>query len=67
MSVLSERVTDLAEFYGGLRALGAAIDVDPAYLSRIRAGTKPPSARALAKLGLVKVVEYRLAQTAKAV
>lgn len=47
------RIDELTEVYGSLRAVGKALDVDHAYLNRLRSGEKQnPSDKVLKKLGL---------------
>ena len=56
---LAERVDELAARYQGLRAAARAIDVDAAYLHRLKGGSKTkPSDEILRKLGLRKAVVY---------
>jgi hypothetical protein len=60
-TTLADRVCQLCDFYGGLRAAARATGIDAAYLSRLRDGQKvEPSAETLDKLGLKKVVIYEL-------
>lgn len=56
---LKQRIDQLAQQHGSLRAAGRAIRVDAGYLSRLRDGTKDdPSKATLRKLGLQRVVSY---------
>jgi hypothetical protein len=58
---LFDRIEQLIKQHGSLRAAGRAIKVDPAYLLRLHAGTKTePSDKVLRKLGLRRVVTYKL-------
>jgi hypothetical protein len=56
---LADRLDELIEQHGGLRAAGRALEIDPAYLHRLYVGEKDaPSANVLRKLGLRRVVSY---------
>ena len=51
---LNKRIQQLVKKHGGLRAAARAIQVDPAYLTRLGKGEKSnPSAETLRKLGLM--------------
>lgn len=57
MNALQARIDALAETHGGLRAAARVLEVDAAYLSRLRSGAKNnPSPRLLRKLKLRRVV-----------
>jgi hypothetical protein len=59
MRMLRERIDDLAEKHGSLRAAARVLQVDPGYLSRLRAGEKEwPSDELLRKLKLRRIVLY---------
>lgn len=50
---LQERILELQAIYGSCRALGKALNIDHAYLARLRDGKKTdPSSAVLRKLGL---------------
>jgi hypothetical protein len=56
---LHQRITDLCQQNGGLRAAATALSIDFGYLSRLANGKKTnPSDEVLAKLGLRRVVTY---------
>lgn len=56
---LQERITQLVDLYGSLRAVAAVLEIDVGYLSRLSSGTKTsPSADVLQKLDLRRVVSY---------
>lgn len=58
-TTVADRIDELVEQYGGLRAAARAIDCDVAYLYRLRRSEKSaPSDKVLAKLGLKRVVTY---------
>ncbi len=58
MSV-SERVSEVIAQYGGVRPAARALDIDAAYLTRLRDGYKNhPSAAILKKLKMKKCVSY---------
>lgn len=52
LDVIARRIDDLVWVYGSLRKVAKVIGTDYAYLSRLRAGKKPPRPKVLAKLGL---------------
>lgn len=53
------RLKELEFHYGSIRAVGRAIEVDHAYLTRLRNGTKNgPSEEVLIKLGLLEEPTY---------
>ena len=57
--MIRERIQELERVYGSLRSAAAALQIDPAYLLRLREGRKTnPSDAVLDKLGLKKVVTY---------
>lgn len=50
---IKERIIQLQNIYGSCRALGKALNIDHAYLARLRDGEKTqPSSTVLRKLGL---------------
>jgi nitrate reductase beta subunit len=56
---LSDRVSQLCENCGSLRAAARAVRIDVAYLSRLATGEKTnPSKSTLKKLGLRKITAY---------
>lgn len=56
---LAARIDEYVAVYGSLRETAAAVGIDAGYLQRLRSGNKiNPSDRALAKLGLRRVVTY---------
>lgn len=58
--MLVERVNRLIEQHGGIRPAARALEIDPAYLMRLRDSIKiNPSDDTLRKLGLRKVVTIR--------
>lgn len=58
---LKERSEMLIDVYGGLRRAARQLDMDPAYLLRLKTGErKNPSEFILAKLGLKRKVVYEL-------
>lgn len=57
--LLDESIRNLLKKHGSYRAAGKAIGTDHAYLFKILAGTKEPSAAMAAKLGLIRVVTYQ--------
>lgn len=58
---LAERIEKLIEQHGSLRAAGRAIQIDPAYLSKLASGGKiAPSKTTLRRLGLNAVTTYEL-------
>lgn len=51
--IYKQRVDELAEVYGSIRAVGKALNIDHAYLHRLCTGEKRnPSDATLRKLGL---------------
>jgi transcriptional regulator with XRE-family HTH domain len=64
MPTLANRIIDLVDQHGSLRAVAAVKKIDAGYLSRLASGEKTnPSKAVLRKLGLLKVVNYeRLAK-----
>ena len=59
MSLLRQRIDELAAKHGSLRAAARVLQVDHAYLSRLRSGEKDdPGESVLRKLGLLRVVTY---------
>jgi hypothetical protein len=64
MSALQERIEELAEQHGSLRAAARVLQVDHAWLWRLARGQlredqdREPSAALLRKLGLRRVVSY---------
>lgn len=58
---LAERIEQLVQQHGSLRAVGRVTEIDPGYLSRLRAGEKVnPEKDKLRRLGLRRVVSYEL-------
>jgi hypothetical protein len=56
---LAERIAELAEQHGGLRAAARVLGYDPGYLSRLADGTKSePGKTLLRRMGLRKIVTY---------
>jgi len=56
---LSERIGQLVEQHGSLRAAARDVGLDWAYLHRLRSGEKTnPSPETLRKLGLRRVISY---------
>jgi hypothetical protein len=56
---IADRIDELAQQHGGLRAAAREVDCDAAYLYRLRRSEKSaPSDKVLAKLGLKRVVTY---------
>jgi hypothetical protein len=54
---IPQRISQLVDRHGSLRAAARAISLDVGYLSRLKSGEKyNPSARVLKKLGIKKVV-----------
>ena len=61
---LSERIDELADKHGGLRAVARVLEIDQAYLWRLRCGKKTePSEAVLRKLGLRRIVRYERRKT----
>lgn len=60
---LSDRVLQLCEQHGSLRAAARAVQIDASYLSRLLSGEKVnPSALYLRRLGLKRIIQYSLAK-----
>lgn len=60
---LTERIAELVEQHGSLRAAARVLDVDPGYLSRLSSGAKDePSDTLLRRMGLRRVVSYERRQ-----
>lgn len=58
---LAERIDQLVEQHGSLRALARVTEIDAGYLSRLRSGEKiNPEKAKLRRLGLRRVVTYEL-------
>ncbi len=56
---LQERIAQLVELFGSLRATAEALEIDVGYLSRLSSGAKKnPSADVLKKLDLRQIVSY---------
>jgi transcriptional regulator with XRE-family HTH domain len=56
---LEERIAELVNQHGSLRALARVMGCSPPYICRLRAGvTKNPGPAVLRKLGLRRVVTY---------
>lgn len=56
---LFQRIEELIEQHGSLRAAARVRKIDSGYLCRLHAGSKKePSAKTLRKLGLCRVVSY---------
>lgn len=61
---LAERIDELVQQHGSLRAVARATDIDVGYLSRLRAGEKVrPESPVLQSLGLRRVVSYERLKT----
>jgi hypothetical protein len=59
---IQERIAELERQHGGLRKTARVLQVDAAYLYRLKIGEKKnPSAALLRKLGLKRTVVYVLA------
>lgn len=59
MSVLQDRIKELAKHHGSMRVLGRVLEVDHAYLYRLSTGEKTaPSDDLLRKLKLRRVVTF---------
>ena len=57
---IADRVLELVDQHGSLRAAARVLKIDHAYLSRLSSGEKVrPSAEVLRKIGLIQVVTYR--------
>lgn len=58
---LTERIEQLVEQHGTLRAVSRVTEIDAGYLSRLRSGEKVnPEKAKLRRLGLRRVVTYEL-------
>jgi len=58
---LQERIDQLIEQHGTLRAVARVTEIDAGYLSRLRSGEKAnPEKAKLRRLGLRRVVSYEL-------
>jgi len=58
---LQERIDQLVQQHGSLRALARVMEVSPPYICRLRSGvTKNPGTTVLRRLGLRRVVSYEL-------
>jgi len=56
---LHDRIEQLVQQHGSLRALARVMECSPAYICRLRNGvTKNPGPAVLRKLGLRRVVSY---------
>ena len=61
---LQERIDELVQQHGSLRAVARVTEIDAGYLSRLRAGEKVrPSGDKLRRLGLRSVVSYERLKT----
>lgn len=61
MLIIQNRIRELIKQYGGVNSAAINNGIDPAYFVRLRDGVKKnPSDETLAKLGLEKVITYRL-------
>jgi len=59
MTVLQERIAELAEQHGSLRAAARVLECDAGYLSRLQSGEKDnPEDWLLRRMGLRRVVTY---------
>ena len=57
--MIKQRIIELIDEYGSLRKVGKALDIDYAYLFRLKYGEKVnPSEKVLKKLKLKKVIKY---------
>jgi hypothetical protein len=63
---LQERIEQLVEKHGSLRAAARVTEINPGYLSRLRSGEKVnPEKDKLRRLGVRRVVTYELISRAK--
>ena len=63
MTVIQRKVEELIMEFSGLRRAARLLNIDPAYLHRLRMGQKKnPSQFILSKLGLRRVVSYERRQ-----
>lgn len=61
---IRNRIIQLIKKHGGVNSAATKVKVDPAYFVRLRDGERNnPGDETLAKLGLKKVVTYRLLST----
>lgn len=61
---LQERIDELVQQHGSLRAAARVTEIDAGYLSRLRAGEKVnPEKDKLRRLGLRRVVSYERIKT----
>lgn len=61
---LQERIDELVQQHGSLRAVARVTEIDAGYLSRLRAGEKVnPEKDKLRRLGLRRVVSYERLKT----
>jgi siroheme synthase (precorrin-2 oxidase/ferrochelatase) len=64
---LQERIDELVQQHGSLRAVARVTEIDAGYLSRLRAGEKVnPEKDKLRRLGLRRVVSYERIKTPNA-
>ena len=56
--LLVRRIEIKIDQHGSLRAASRALQIDAAYLCRLKSGQKVPSDKVLKKLGLYKLVRY---------
>ena len=57
-NLLSERIRELINKHGSLRAVSRVLRIDAGQLSRIKNGKKEPSNKILKKLKLKKEIRY---------
>jgi hypothetical protein len=63
---LQERIEQLVERHGSLRAVSRVTEIDAGYLSRLRSGEKAnPEKDKLRRLGVRRVVTYELISRAE--
>jgi hypothetical protein len=63
---LQERIEQLVERHGSLRAVSRVTEIDASYLSRLRSGEKAnPEKDKLRRLGVRRVVTYELISRAE--
>jgi transcriptional regulator with XRE-family HTH domain len=63
---LQERIEQLVERHGSLRAVARVTEIDAGYLSRLRSGEKAnPEKDKLRRLGVRRVVTYELISRAE--
>lgn len=61
---LQERIDELVQQHGSLRAVARVTEIDAGYLSRLRTGEKAnPEKDKLRRLGLRRVVSYERIKT----